>query len=172
MTKLATLAVGCIALFGSILGAVPQTDRIKITFSRPSEAPPPFGGGLPRNSSYPPGHDSREHGAFANIVAGNISGVKVTWADPERFKTEAETEALLRELLSSPNTTTWAYHAWSQLDGFPSVVATIEHRKGKEGRWVVWCPGPNWAYQDENGKWWWSTWQRYKDQPPKSCEDK
>ncbi len=95
-------------------------------------------------------------GALANIAAGRVSALTVTWADPERFKTENETQLFLRDLLSNANEDNWAFHAWSYGEGEPSVVATVGYVGGKQGQWFVWCsPNIAWAYQDETGKWWW-----------------
>lgn len=149
-----------------------DTKDITITFAHPPEAAPPDGGGLPHEALYPPGAtDGKEYGPFAKIVAHRISGVSVTWSDPQRFKTEEQTAALLTELLSSTSTRTYTAHAWSYGDGVPSLVATVDHTTGKTGRWIVWCPpiSLDWAYQDENGKWWWGLWDRLKAPMPKSC---
>jgi hypothetical protein len=154
-------------LFGcsSIAQSVNVAD-IKITFTNPPVAPLHD---LPREVLYPQGFDSIEHGAFTNIVAGHIAALTVTWADSKIFKTESQTRDFLRELLSSPNTQTWAYHAWSYLDGYPSIVAIVEHTAGKQGKWIIWSsPNVDWAYQDENGKWWWGMWDSLKSPKPKS----
>jgi hypothetical protein len=99
-------------------------------------------------------------------VAGRISALKVTWADPKYFKSEHETEDFLRQLLSITNSQTWAFHVWSYLDAVPSVVATVEHMEGKPGKWWVWrSPSLTCAYLDGNGKWWWGAWPKSVPQP-------
>jgi hypothetical protein len=180
---------------GAFAGEHVNVADIKITFANPPVPPPPDAGSLPREALYPPDMDSKEHGpftnvvavvrtnvvvtwlgskehgAFTNVVASRISAVTVTWADPKRFKTEKQTEDFLRELLSSTNTQTWTYHIWSYGDGIPSVLAAVEHTAGKQGKWVIWCsPNLYWAYQDQNGKWWWGMWDVLKAPRPKSME--
>jgi len=113
---------------------------------------------LPPEVMNPPDRDSKEHGPLANIVAGHIAGVTVTWLDAKHFKSQNEAQQLLRELLNNTNTQTWTYHVWSFADAVPSLIATVKHSVGKEGKWLVWAspsPGVYWAYQDGSGKWWW-----------------
>jgi hypothetical protein len=147
-----------------------QVPDIKITFAHPPDAPSPFGGDLPREAEVPPAPDAKEHGVFADIVANHISALNVTWSDPARFKSEEQTEDLLRQLLSSPNTQTWRYHVWQFGDAIPCAEVTVEHVAGKQGRWVVWCPPPGlyWAYLDGDGKWWWGQWNVLKAPLPRS----
>ncbi len=142
------------------IGITPQP-YLKITFAHPPDAPPTFGGGLPREAQVPqPGWDTKGHGALADIVANRVSSLKVTWSDPARFKSEAQTEELLRLLLTSSKTEMMTYHVWSWGDNIPNVIATVEHKTGKPGRLVLWCPPPGlyWAYQDGDGKWSWGYW--------------
>jgi hypothetical protein len=145
-----------------------QSD-VKITFAHPPDAPKP-----PSDLRYAslgqPGMGPNGHGAFADVVANQISALKVTWSDPARFKSEAQTEELLRLLLTSSKTETMTYHVWSWGDALPNVIATIENRTGKPGKLVLWCPPPGlyWAYQDGNGKWWWGYWDVMKFGLPNS----
>jgi hypothetical protein len=143
---------------------IPKHDLVRITFARPPDVAPPFGGGIPYEAQVPPGADTKGHGALADVVGNQISALKVTWSDPARFKSEAQTEELLRFLLSNSKTEMMTYHAWSSLDGFPSVMATVEHTAGKPGRLVIWSPPPGLylAYLDGNGKWWWGYWDIVK----------
>jgi len=166
------LAIASVVLsVTAILGQGGQAEP-KIIFKHPSDAPPPPSGGLSREAEYPPtaAGESRERGSFANVVARRISAVTVTWFDPSRFKTEAQAEDLLRQLLNSGNTTTFAFHAWSYGFDSPGIVATVEHVSGQHGRLIVWCPPINltWAYQDEKGNWWWSMWDSLKAPLPQS----
>jgi hypothetical protein len=113
---------------------------------------------LPPEVMNPPDRDSKEQGPLANLVAGRISSVTVTWLDPKHFKSHREADKLLRALLQGTNTQTWTYHVWSFADAKPSLIASIQHSVGKEGKWLVWAspsPGVYWAYQDGSGKWWW-----------------
>jgi hypothetical protein len=169
------IIVGFAFVVGGVLFGCSTTDRyhaepvsvseIKIAFAKRQVAPPRD---LPREALYPPGMDSDEHGALINIVADRISALTVTWADPEIFKTQSQTQDFLRELLSSTNTQTWTVHIWSYVDGVPCVVATVEHTNGRQGKWWVWSsPNVAWAYLDGNGKWWWGLWD-YRSSKPKS----
>ena len=142
---------------------------IEITFADPPVTPPR---NLPKEAQCPPDFDSKEHGTFTDIVAGRIKALNVTWADPKFFKTQSQTRELLRELLSSTNTYTYNFHIWQWADVTPSVVATVEHTVGNQGKWMVWCdrsPSIYWAYLDGNGKWRWGGWD-YKAPRPKSLD--
>jgi hypothetical protein len=142
---------------------------IEIAFADPPVTPPR---NLPKEAQYPPDFDSKEHGTFTDIVAGRIKALNVTWADPKFFKTQSQTQELLRELLSSTNTYTYNFHIWQWADDTPSVVATVEHTVGNQGKWMVWCdrsPSIYWAYLDGNGKWRWGGWD-YKAPRPKSLD--
>jgi hypothetical protein len=147
---------------------------VSVAFAHPPDRAPSFSGYLPpeafcppdKNSPRRPGvlisfctiDDPHEQGPLAK-VAHDISAVRVTWSDPARFKTEAQTEELLREILSSPSTITWTFQIWQQANPRPSVMANVEHRTGKQGRLVVWCDwGLHWVYQDGNDNWWWGAW--------------
>lgn len=142
---------------------ITRQPELKITFLHPPNAPTPPAD-LRYGSLGQPGMGANGHGAFADIVANRISGLKVTWSDPARFKSESQTEELLRLLLTSSKTETATYHLWSWGDNIPNVIATVEHKTGKPGRLVLWCPPPGlyWAYQDGNGKWWWGYWDVVK----------
>jgi hypothetical protein len=147
---------------------------VSVTFAHPPDRAPLFSGYLPPEAFCPPGKNSPrqpgvqisfctiddpgEQGPLAN-VAHDISALRVTWSDTERFKTEAQTEELLRKILSSPTTQTWTSQVWSQGNPRPSVMADIEHRTGRQGRLVVWCDsGLRWVYQDGTDNWWWGLW--------------
>jgi hypothetical protein len=154
-------------LFGcsSIAQSVNVAD-IKITFANPPVAP--SFDTLPREALSLP-HDWIKHGAFTNVVAGHIAALNVTWVDSKHFKNEEQTKNFLKELLSSTNTPTGNFHMWSWVDGVPNVTVTVEHTTGKKGRWMIWfSPAIYWAYQDDNGKWWWGMWDSLKSQKPKS----
>lgn len=154
---LALVLSGGISCSSAIAQSLNVAD-IKITFADPPVAP--SFDTLP-GEAYLPRHDSVEHGAFTNIVAGHIAALNVTWADSKYFKTEEQTKNVLKELLSSTNTTSGPFHIWSWVDGVPNMVATVEHTAGKKGRWVIWfSPAIYWAYQDEYGKWWWGEWHQ------------
>ncbi len=188
-------ATPVVALIGALLGlsvhaqqaastavGVPQ---VKITFADPLGAAPPLSGAVPREAmssgmrptdsngvvGFSVIEDPKEQGAFAKVVDRRLSIVKVTWFDSKRFQTQAQVDELLRELLSSANTQTWTFQAWSYLNGQPSVLATVEHTAAKEGRWIVWCPPNNldWVYEDGNGKWWWGAWESWRSAVPAAC---
>jgi hypothetical protein len=100
-----------------------------------------------------------EKGTFASMTANRVSSLTVTWFDPEQFKSQTQAEGLLRELLSSTQTTMYTFHVWSFGDSQAKLAAIVQHRTGKPGRLVLWCPSPAlyWAYQDGSGKWWWGS---------------
>jgi len=164
--------IGCVVLSGT---AVPshggQGSDPKITFKHPSDAPAPRARDLSRDDLYLPGGGAGEHGSFANVVAHRISAVTVTWFDQNRFKSEAQAEELLRQLLNSENTVTFGFHAWSYGYDSLGIVATVEHVSGQRGRWIVWCPPINltWTYQDGDGIWWWGAWESHKAPVPTSA---
>jgi hypothetical protein len=151
-----------------------SVDKIKITFLKPPIVPPlhlPLAA-LRAESGRDPGSansdstqiqfgivkDPGDHGAFTN-VAGQISALKVTWADPKIFPNENETQNFLRQLLCITNSHTWAFHAWAYGDETPIMVARVEHKAGKLGQWYIWrSPALACAYLDGNGKWWWAMW--------------
>jgi hypothetical protein len=141
-------------LFGC--SAIPQRSSvsdIKITFAKPFVAP---SRSLWQEALLSHGWDAGEHGAFTNIVAGRISALNVTWTDSKYFKSENQIQIFLNELLNS-STQTWNYHVWQWADGEPMLIATVEHKNGKQGKLFVWShPNVYWAYLDENGKWRWS----------------
>jgi hypothetical protein len=145
--------------------------QLRISFAKPPVAPATHGE-LPREALYPEAFDSREHGPFTNVVGGRIAALTVTWADPQRFKSERQAESLIRELLTSTNTQTCTYHVWSFVDGTPALVARVKHIDGAEGKWVVWGPPPAlcWAYQDGKQKWWWGYWRELNAPYPKGLQ--
>jgi hypothetical protein len=165
-----SVALACVGLFGgTLIGQSDKLTEIKITFAHPPN-PPAQPADLRYASLGQPGMGPNDHGAFAEIVANQISALKVTWSDPARFKTEAQTEELLGLLLTSSKTGTMTYHAWSWGDALPNVIASVEHKTGKPGKLILWCPPPGlyWAYQDGNGKWWWGYWDVMKFGLPRS----
>jgi hypothetical protein len=154
-----------------------RVSGVKVTFAEPLDAAPPVGGGMPSGAAtggskgtgsagslgFQVIQDPGEQGAFAGVVDRRLVTVNVTWFDSGRFKTHADVENLLRELLRSTNTQTWTFQVWSWANGQPSVAANVEHAGAKEGRWILWCgPKLTWAYQDGNDKWWWGAWERGK----------
>jgi len=146
----------------------------KITFARPPDAPP-VDSGVPRDAAYPPGGSNdgpNEHGPLVDMIANRIASIRVTWSDTDRFKDESQVQGLLRELLTSRHTTSYRWHVWSWGDARPALVATVEHRGGKAGRWIIWCPRPAlyWAYQDGTGTWWWGSSERSSCSPVPSTE--
>jgi hypothetical protein len=126
---------------------------INITFTRPFARPSP---NCPQAALLPPSGNNQNYVAFTNIVAGQISALTVTWADPKCFNTENQARDFLRELLSSPiDASRW--HVWEFAEGEPILVATVEHASGKRGKLYVWSyPGIHWAYLDKKGAWWWA----------------
>jgi hypothetical protein len=143
-----------------------SVSEIKIAFAKRQVAPP--SGDLPKKAMYPPDMDHDEHGTLSNVVAGRISALTVTWADPKIFKTQSQVQDFLRELLCSTNGLNSRFHIWSYGDGIPCAVATVEHTNGRQGLWWVWNrPNLAWAYQDGDGKWWWGLWD-YRLPKPKS----
>jgi hypothetical protein len=141
---------------------------IKVTFAQPPPTPP-----LPQFPSaaelFASGEDTTQHGVFTNIVAGRISALVVTWADPKCFKGERQIQDFISALLCSTNTPTARLRQWSWGNGMPCLVATVEHTAGKQGQWVVWrYPNLYWAYQDGNGKLWWGIWDSSKSPKPES----
>ena len=148
---------------------------IPVTFANPPDPPPPLAveGGLPDEALYPsqktsppPKSDSLALSTFADLVAHRISSIKVTWSDPQRFKTHTQTQDLLNEVLSNAKTQTYGFHVWSNMDLAPCLTATVTHSAGDPGRLVLWCNDPvaanpptrpyasngelKWAYQDGN----------------------
>jgi hypothetical protein len=104
--------------------------------------------------------DTRNHGALSTVVAGRIRAIDVTWLDSGLLKKERDTVNFLRLLLTTRTGSTYAYVPWAQLLGVPSVTATVHHREGKPGTWLVWYAWPSiyCAYQDGAAKWWFGTW--------------
>jgi hypothetical protein len=147
--------------------AAPQAGQVRITIAKDSTAPK-VDAVIPSGARYPAEIDPKERGPFSKVVS-RISALTITWVDPKCFKMDKQAEDLLQELLTSANTQTWNYHAWSFGDGVPALIATAEHVTGKAGVWVVWCqPSLTWAYQDPDGKWWWGAWDDLKAPKPKS----
>lgn len=170
MNRFPRMPVGSVQTNHDSAAAPVPVAKIKITFARPFTTP--AWQSVPRDVLYPPGLDAREYGPFTNRVAGRISSLNVTWANPKRFKTENQTRSLLRELLCSTNTETWTFHVWSWVEGAPSIVATVSHTNGKQGALMIWySPSLFWAYKDGNGKWWWGSWESWKASEPGSLKE-
>ena len=165
------LALGRVMLWGFAFAAEPvRATDIQISIAKPPVTP--AAREVPKEASHQKAWDPNEHGPFTSIVVGRVSALTVTWADPQRFTNEKQTEALLRDLLSSTNTQTWKFHIWSWGDNKPGLVVEVKHIDGKDGKWVIWCPPPGlcWAYEDGDGKWWWGIWDLHKAPHPKSLE--
>ena len=146
-----------------------EVAQLTISFVTPAVAPAIDE--VPDEALFPKGYDSLEHGPLTNAVVGRIAGLTVTWADPQRFRTERQTESLLRDLLTSTNTQTYTCHVWSFVDTAPALVASVKHNDGIEGKWVVWVrPGLYWAYRDGNRRWWWGDWNVQNAPYPKSLQ--
>ena len=156
-------------LGGTLVGQSKKSAKIKITFSHPPNPPTPPGD-LRYASLGQPGMGPNGHGAFSDLVANRVSALKVTWSDPTRFESEVQTEELLRLLLTNAKTETTTFHIWSWGDALPNLIATVEHKTGKPGQLILWCPPPGlyWAYQDGDGKWWWGFWDVMKYGLPNS----
>jgi len=162
-------------LFGCSTTARHHVERvgvseIKITFAKRQVAP---AGDLPHNAKYPPGFDSHVYGPLTSIVADRISALTVTWADAKIFRTQSQTQDFLRELLNSTNGLNGKFHVWSQADGVPHVVATVEHTNGRQGNWWIWVWSSSnfaWTYLDGDGVWWWGHWDNWKGPKLKSLE--
>lgn len=146
-----------------------EVAQLTISFVTPAVAPAIDE--VPDEALFPKGYDSLEHGPLTNAVVGRIAGLTVTWADPQRFRTERQTESVLRDLLTSTNTQTYTCHVWSFVDTAPALVASVKHTDGIEGKWVVWVrPGLYWAYRDGNRRWWWGDWNVQNAPYPKSLQ--
>jgi hypothetical protein len=143
-----------------------QLTDIKITFAHRSPFPL-----VSEEAQFPPNADLTDHGAFSGIVDHRVSALEVTWFDPRRFKTEEQTSDFLRRLLSNTNTHAWTYHVWSKAYFNPSVVATVEHVSGNQGKLLVYPSHKTdpvyWSYQDASGKWWCGEWDPSQDALPK-----
>jgi hypothetical protein len=150
---------------------VPPSTDIKITFASPQQPAPGYDFSLPRGASYLEGRDSIDHSTtFAQLVANHITGVEVAWADDFRFRSEGQISETLNELLNSPKTIVYTDHVWSWGDGRPDILATVTHSDGSKGKWVIWIqPTPYWAYQDQNGLWWWGIWANDDSPRPASA---
>lgn len=114
--------------------------------------------------------DTKDHGALSNVVAGHIVTITVAWADTNRFKTHAETQSILRRLLTAPAGSyltgsycqTYTHVFWSQRLGVPSVAARVEHSDGKLGQLLMFAIEDGhyfFAYQDRYGTWWLGQWR-------------
>lgn len=113
--------------------------------------------------------DTKDHGALSTIVAGRIAGITVTWAETNRFKTQEQTESVVRRLLSAPAGSyqsgsycqTYTFVVWSQRLGQPSITVRVEHKDGKPGQLLLFASGDAYlfAYQDEEAKWWLGQWR-------------
>lgn len=182
---------GVVAFALALLPAVseaqlPQGDlsAVKILFLDPADPSPGFRGYLPRAAwdsnllqlaadGSVSQIDSRNlrnfgsfEGSFANRIKDHVLSVTVRWSDSHAFKDQRQVDGLLREILSSPDTSIYSFHIWSWGDAGPTLMATVQHRQGAEGRLVLWCPKPAlyWAYQDQDGIWMWGS------SPRSSCE--
>ena len=107
-------------------------------------------------------------GAFSKLVAGNISSITVTYFNPKALKGQMDTEEFLRRLLTTPKGETQNQIRWAQALDFPTVAATVEHRQGKQGVWLVWDDAGQsvyCAYKDGAGRWWFGVW--FQDEIPR-----
>jgi hypothetical protein len=97
---------------------------------------------------------------FSKLVEGNISSVTVTYFDQQILKEKKDTEALLRQLLTTPKGTTHDDVPWAKILGVPTVAATVEHTQGKTGVWLIWKTSRQvlCAYKDGQGRWWFGLW--------------
>lgn len=97
---------------------------------------------------------------FSKLVEGNISSVTVTYFDQQILKEKKDTEALLRQLLTTPKGTTYDDVPWAKLLGVPTVAATVEHTQGKTGVWLIWKSSRQvlCAYKDGQERWWFGLW--------------
>jgi hypothetical protein len=98
---------------------------------------------------------------LSKIFADNIAALQVTSSDSNRFKSETQIADFLRQLLTAKESRTWKFEVWSQ--GIqPMLVVTVDHVNGKPGTWYIGPNGENAAlsaYQDGNGRWWFSDWR-------------
>src|SRR5581483_7162349 len=151
----------------AIFDAIPTDKRvdvadIKITVEKKQTPLPPDTPKDVVNEKLVGGDD---YGPLANIFAGNIATLKVTSSDSTRFKSEAKIAEFLRHLLSVRNGSTWQSEVWSQ--GIqPILVVTVEHVLGEPSVWYIGRNGDHGflsAYQDGNGRWWFSSWDNVAD---------
>jgi hypothetical protein len=109
--------------------------------------------------------DTDDYGPLSKIFAGNIAALKVISSDSTRFKSEAKIAQFLRQLLTVSKGSTWKFEVWSQ--GIqPMLVVTVEHVQGQPGKWYIGPKGDHGvlsAYQDGNGRWWFSSWDDLTD---------
>ena len=131
---------------------------IKITFAEKQNSLPQ---GIPKDVRNEKIEDTGDAGPLSKIAAGDVVALDVASSDPKRFKSETQTAAFLRQLLTLEKGSTWKFEVWSQ--GIqPMLVVNVEHTGGKLSKWYI---GPNGedgalsAYQDGAGKWWFSSWK-------------
>jgi hypothetical protein len=147
---------------------------IPITFAKPLLLPKPAR--LPRETEFsfdksarePGGQslmafhvikDPKEHGPLSTLPLGRITALQATWADPHFFHTEVGIQGALKELLTNSHEMNYTYHAWQYADPDPTLVVAVEYASGKQGAWWIWLrPNVAWAFEDENGQWWWGLW--------------
>jgi hypothetical protein len=94
--------------------------------------------------------------SFSGLFQAKISSVTVTYSDPKVLKEKKDTEQLLNRLLTSPKNLTYQERPWAKILDIPTVAATVEHKQGKAGVWLIWGTGRSVcsAYKDEDGRWW------------------
>ena len=104
--------------------------------------------------------DPSDHGPLSRIADGRIATLEVTWSDPALFRTDGDTEAFLRRLVTIPRGSTTTFVPWAQMLGVPSVAALVEHTEGRRGNWHIWYAWPSiyCAYRDGNATWWFGYW--------------
>jgi hypothetical protein len=104
--------------------------------------------------------DPSDHGPLSRIADGRIATLEVTWSDAALFRTDGDTEAFLRRLLTIPRGSTTTFVPWAQMLGVPSVAALVEHTEGQRGSWHIWYAWPSiyCAYRDGNATWWFGYW--------------
>jgi hypothetical protein len=162
-----------------------NTNGVQVTFVDPPIVPAPGLPGEARRAGLTPVpdadkgkateigfgivRDSKDHGALSNIVAGHIAAITVTWADPNRFKTQVQTASFVRRLLSAPAGSydtgsycqTYTFVVWSQMLGQPNIAARVEHTGGKPGQLLLFTSGGIclFAYEDRESKWWLGQWR-------------
>ena len=132
--------------------------RIQVLFSDKSVQPAPD---VPKEARQQerivPGKNVK---TFSKLVEGNISSVTVTYFDQKNLKEKKDTEALLRQLLTTPKGTINDELPWAKILSVPTVGATVEHTQGKTGVWLIWKTDRQvlCAYKDGQGRWWFGMW--------------
>jgi hypothetical protein len=104
--------------------------------------------------------DPSDHGSLSHVADGRIATLEVTWSDAALFRTDDDTAAFLRRLVTIPKGSTTTFVPWAQALGVPSVAAIVEHAEGHRGSWHVWYAWPSvyCVYRDGNAKWWFGYW--------------